>query len=78
MTEPIPELPKRLVRLLQFLLAHRAARLFGWMFVERVDAEGDLANWRRSPLRPLLEEAAGKVAEEDLAEIAKKVNFATK
>ena len=42
------------------------------------DAEGDLANWRRSPLRPLLEEAAGKVAEKDLAEIAEKVSTASK
>lgn len=41
------------------------------------DAEGDLANWRRSPLRPLLEEAAGKVAEKDMAEIAEKVSTAS-
>jgi putative ATP-dependent endonuclease of the OLD family len=42
------------------------------------DAEGDLANWRRSPLRPLLEEAASKVAEKDLADIAEKVSEASK
>jgi putative ATP-dependent endonuclease of OLD family len=41
------------------------------------DAEGDLANWRRSPLRPLLEEAAGKVAKKDLEEIAEKVSTAS-
>lgn len=41
------------------------------------DAEGDLANWRRSPLRPLLEEAASKVAEKDLADIADKVSTAS-
>lgn len=42
------------------------------------DAEGDLANWRRSPLRPLLEEAAAKVSKKDLEDIAKKVTTASK
>ncbi len=41
------------------------------------DAEGDLANWRRSPLRPLLEEAASKIAESDLEAIAKNVSTAS-
>lgn len=34
------------------------------------DAEGDLAVWRRSPIRPLLEKAFGGVATEDLVVIS--------
>ena len=34
------------------------------------DAEGDLERWRRSPLRPLLEAAAGNIAPADLDKIA--------
>ncbi len=34
------------------------------------DAEGDLAVWRRSPIRPLLQKAFGGVAREDLAGIS--------
>jgi putative ATP-dependent endonuclease of OLD family len=34
------------------------------------DAEGELANWRRSPLRPLLEAAADAVDPDDLADIS--------
>lgn len=41
------------------------------------DAEGDLANWRRSPLRPLLEKAAGAVDKAALAEIAQNVSDAS-
>jgi putative ATP-dependent endonuclease of OLD family len=41
------------------------------------DAEGDLANWRRSPLRPLLEKAAGTVDEATLEDIADKVSTAS-
>jgi putative ATP-dependent endonuclease of OLD family len=44
------------------------------------DAEGDLANWRRSPLRPLLEKAAGAARAVDKAAfetIAKKVSDAS-
>jgi putative ATP-dependent endonuclease of the OLD family len=41
------------------------------------DVEGDLAVWRRSPLRPLLEEAFSTVDEDDLDEIAEKVTEAT-
>jgi len=41
------------------------------------DAEGDLANWRRSPLRPLLEKAAGTVDEVTLEDIADKVSVAS-
>ncbi len=41
------------------------------------DAEGDLAAWRRSPLRPLIEEAFREVDEEDLQEIGEAVEAAT-
>jgi putative ATP-dependent endonuclease of OLD family len=40
------------------------------------DAEGDLANWRRSPLRPLLDHVAGQIPQEDLAELHKGVTAA--
>lgn len=33
------------------------------------DAEGDLANWRRSPLRPLIEKAFSSIDPEDIKEI---------
>jgi len=41
------------------------------------DAEGDLANWRRSPLRPLLEKAAGTVDKAALKGIAQNVSDAS-
>lgn len=41
------------------------------------DAEGDLATWRRSPLRPLLERAFASVASEDLAGVRDAVQVAT-
>jgi putative ATP-dependent endonuclease of OLD family len=41
------------------------------------DAEGDLANWRRSPLRFLLEQAMAAVKPEELEVISKKVTEAT-
>jgi len=41
------------------------------------DAEGDLAVWRRSPLRPLLERAFASVASQDLAEVRDAVHAAT-
>ena len=41
------------------------------------DAEGDLAVWRRSPIRPLLEKAFGGVARKDLAEIGEAIADAT-
>ena len=41
------------------------------------DAESDLANWRRSPLRPLLEKAIGLVDKAALAEIAQRVSDAS-
>jgi putative ATP-dependent endonuclease of OLD family len=42
------------------------------------DAEGDLANWRRSPLKPLLDETAGQIPRETLTTIAKQVSEATR
>lgn len=41
------------------------------------DAEGDLAAWRRSPLRPLVEEAFIGIDKNELAEIGKKIAEAT-
>ncbi len=41
------------------------------------DAEGDLANWRRSPLRPLLDEASGSIDCAILATIAADITTAT-
>ncbi len=41
------------------------------------DAEGDLLAWRRSPLRPLIEEAFREVKEEELHEIGAAVEAAT-
>ncbi|CAN5538445.1 ATP-dependent endonuclease [soil metagenome] len=41
------------------------------------DAVGDLANWRKSPLRPLLDKAAGEIDRERLRELAQGVSDAT-
>jgi len=41
------------------------------------DAEGELATWRRSPLRPLIERAFGGVPPEDLEEVQEAINAAT-
>jgi putative ATP-dependent endonuclease of OLD family len=41
------------------------------------DAEGDLERWRRSPLRPLLEAAAGKIGADELQRIVSEVQKAT-
>ena len=41
------------------------------------DAEGDLATWRRSPLRPLIESAFSGVERDDLEEIKDAVQAAT-
>ena len=41
------------------------------------DCEGDLARWSRSPLRPLLEKAAGGIDREDLETLAAGVDEAT-
>lgn len=42
------------------------------------DAEGDLGTWRRSPLRPLLERAFASVPADDLADVRKSIQDATK
>jgi putative ATP-dependent endonuclease of OLD family len=41
------------------------------------DCEGDLARWTRSPLRPLLDKAAGEINRSELEELAEGVNEAT-
>lgn len=41
------------------------------------DAEGDLATWRRSPLRPLLERAFARVPVEDLKDVGDAIHAAT-
>jgi putative ATP-dependent endonuclease of the OLD family len=41
------------------------------------DAEGDLANWRRSPLRPLLDEVASRIDRDTLSEVAENISEAT-
>jgi uncharacterized protein len=42
MSEPIPETPKPILRLLQLLLAHRATRPAGRRLVERFDSQGGI------------------------------------
>jgi putative ATP-dependent endonuclease of OLD family len=41
------------------------------------DAEGDIANWRRSPLRPLLETVASRIDHAHLEELAQGITEAT-
>jgi putative ATP-dependent endonuclease of OLD family len=41
------------------------------------DAEGDLANWRRSPLRPLLDDVSSRIDRNALEVIARDVSTAT-
>lgn len=41
------------------------------------DAEGDLANWRRSPLRPLLDEVSARIDRSTLQELADDISSAT-
>ncbi len=42
------------------------------------DAESDLERWRRSPLRPLLETAAGQIDDDELSHLVDEVNAASK
>ena len=42
------------------------------------DAEGDLGSWRRSPLRPLVEDAFSGIDLQDIQEVADSVESATK
>ena len=62
------------------------AKRFGYELRRRIrldvlhalrDAEGDLAVWRRSPIRPLLEKAFGGIAQEDLAVISDAIRQAS-
>jgi len=41
------------------------------------DCEGDLARWTRSPLRPLLDKAAGEIERDELEKLAEGVDKAT-
>lgn len=41
------------------------------------DAEGDLANWRRSPLRPLLDDAASRIDRSALVKLAEEITLTT-
>jgi len=41
------------------------------------DAEGDIANWRRSPLRPLLDAVAARITQEELHQLAAEITAAT-
>ena len=41
------------------------------------DCEGDLARWTRSPLRPLLDKAAGEIDRKELDSLAEEVDAAT-
>lgn len=41
------------------------------------DAEGDLAMWRRSPLRPLIERAFSEVSRDELGEVQEAIRAAT-
>jgi putative ATP-dependent endonuclease of the OLD family len=42
------------------------------------DAEGDIANWRRSPLRPLLDAVAGRIDHAELEQLATTITEATR
>ena len=42
------------------------------------DAEGDLRNWRRSPLRPLLDAVGGRINRDDLMALAESITEATR
>ena len=64
----------------------RPENQFGWDLRRRIpldllpalrDAEGDLANWRRSPLRPLLDEAANKIDRTTLVSLAGEITGTT-
>ena len=61
-------------------------KLFGYELRRRIamdvlpalrDAEGSLAAWRRSPLKPLIEKAFGSVEREDLQKVSEAVKAAT-
>ena len=41
------------------------------------DAEGDVGNWRRSPLRPLLDGVGGRISRDDLKTLSENISEAT-
>lgn len=62
------------------------AKEFGYKLRQRLsmdllpalrDAEGDLSTWRRSPLRPLIEDAFSEIDHEELTEIGEAIREAT-
>jgi len=60
-----------------FTAAQRRELPMDYLFALR-DAEGDLLNWRRSPLRPIIEELASNLDEETREELQKQVSEAQK
>ena len=60
-----------------FTAAQRRELPMDYLFALR-DAEGDLLNWRRSPLRPIIEELASSLDEETREELQKQVSDAQK
>ncbi len=60
-----------------FTAAQRRELPMDYLFALR-DAEGDLLNWRRSPLRPIIEELASRLDEETREELQTQVSDAQK
>lgn len=59
-------------------VGHDVHRFLGFRVLNALrDAEGDLRAWKRSPLRPLLEEMRDKLDKEALKKVAKAVDKAT-
>lgn len=60
------------------IVGHDVRRFLGFRVLHALrDAEGDLRAWRRSPLRPLLEEARDKLDPLALDKVAKQIDAAT-
>lgn len=60
------------------VVARDVRRYLGFRVLNALrDAEGDLRAWKRSPLRPLLEEVRDKLDEQALARVCKDVDTAT-
>lgn len=60
------------------VVGHDVRRFLGFRVLHALrDAEGDLRAWRRSPLRPLLEEARDKLDPAALGNVAKQIDAAT-
>ena len=59
--------------------AHEVRKRFPFDLLPALrDAEADLANWRRSPLRPLLDAVSGQLDDDKKAELAEAIETATK